>query len=151
MEADCQDQFAQQQLLRAPVKQQGDRHANGHLSFTRQTLYKTVKLCKTSKTYTNLVKVVKESKLNSEELELVLKIFVGSGLVFLLPQKPVALYQLVHDYLVEFIRQREVNERLEKLKQEQEKQQWLQKWVVRGSVAAFLVVCQNSRLHQIKL
>ncbi|MDE5084163.1 MAG: ATP-binding protein, partial [Trichodesmium sp. St18_bin1] len=65
--------------------------------------------------------LVKESKCDLENLELVLNIFVGSGLVFLLPEKPAALYQLVHDYLVWFIRQREGNEILEKLKQEQEK------------------------------
>ena len=56
-EVDCQDQFAQQQLLKAPIKQQGDRHAKGHVYFTRQALYKTVKLCKTSKTFTSVVKV----------------------------------------------------------------------------------------------
>ena len=45
--ADCQVQFAQQQLL-----QQGDRHANGHVNVLRQVQYKTVKLCKTL-TFTN--------------------------------------------------------------------------------------------------
>ena len=46
---------------------------------------------------------MKESKLNLEKLDLVLNIFVGSGLVFLLPEKPTDRYQLVHDYLVWFI------------------------------------------------
>ena len=41
-DADCQVQFAQQQLL-----QQGDRHANGHVNVLRQVQFKT------SKTFTN--------------------------------------------------------------------------------------------------
>ena len=36
MEADCQDQFAQQQLLQAPDTLQGERHANGHVYVPRQ-------------------------------------------------------------------------------------------------------------------
>ncbi|NEO53380.1 MAG: hypothetical protein F6K54_09970 [Okeania sp. SIO3B5] len=52
--------------------------------------------------------LVKETvDFNVENLELVLKIFVNSGLVFLLPENPTNRYQLVHDYLVAFIRQRE--------------------------------------------
>ncbi|MEQ9626028.1 nSTAND1 domain-containing NTPase [Coleofasciculus chthonoplastes] len=45
--------------------------------------------------------------IDSQQLELVLKIFVGSGLVVEVPEKPEDRYQLVHDYLVEFIRQQE--------------------------------------------
>jgi len=45
--------------------------------------------------------------MDSPQLELVLKIFVGSGLVVEVPEKPEDRYQLVHDYLVEFIRQQE--------------------------------------------
>jgi WD40 repeat protein len=41
----------------------------------------------------------------ADKLELVLEIFVASGLVMLLPEVPAARYQLVHDYLVTFIRQ----------------------------------------------
>ena len=48
----------------------------------------------------------KESEFNPEKLELVLKIFVGSGLVFSLPEQAAYPYQLVYDYLVWFIRQR---------------------------------------------
>ncbi|MDT9340227.1 ATP-binding protein, partial [Trichodesmium erythraeum 21-75] len=60
--------------------------------------------------------LVKESQLNPEKLELALNIFVGSGLVFLLPKKPAARYQLVHDYLVWFIRQRKGDKIIEELK-----------------------------------
>ncbi|MEW5856684.1 MAG: WD40 repeat domain-containing protein, partial [Cyanobacteriota bacterium] len=56
-------------------------------------------------------------------LDLVLEIFVKSGLVLLLPEKPEYLYQLVHDYLVEFIRQQQGAELLAELKQAKEQQQ----------------------------
>jgi class 3 adenylate cyclase/tetratricopeptide (TPR) repeat protein len=46
-----------------------------------------------------------ETELN--KLGLVLEIFVKSGLVFLLPENPVNRYQLVHDYLVIFIRRQQ--------------------------------------------
>ena len=41
---------------------------------------------------------------NTEDLDLVLDILVGSGLIFLLPDISNKRYQLVHDYLVPFIR-----------------------------------------------
>ncbi|MGF1499027.1 MAG: hypothetical protein ACFB8W_19705 [Elainellaceae cyanobacterium] len=43
----------------------------------------------------------------ASKLDLVLGIFVKSGLVFLLPELPASRYQLVHDYLVEFIRRQQ--------------------------------------------
>lgn len=47
-------------------------------------------------------------------LDLILEILEKSGLVFLLPEIPFPRYQLVHDYLVEFIRQKEeVNTKLQ--------------------------------------
>ncbi|MEM1172287.1 MAG: tetratricopeptide repeat protein, partial [Cyanobacteria bacterium P01_H01_bin.35] len=67
--------------------------------------------------------LVKEIEFRVDNLELVLNIFVGSGLVFLLPEKPAYRYQLVHDYLVAFIRQRKGLEILEELRQEREKRQ----------------------------
>jgi tetratricopeptide (TPR) repeat protein len=42
-----------------------------------------------------------------DRLNLVFKIFVGSGLVILLPELPADRYQLVHDYLAAFIRQQQ--------------------------------------------
>ena len=53
------------------------------------------------------------------DLVLILNIFVASGLVLLLPESPTDRYQLVHDYLVEFIRQQQGNELLAKLAQAQ--------------------------------
>ncbi|MEH2081700.1 MAG: tetratricopeptide repeat protein [Nostoc sp.] len=55
-----------------------------------------------------------------EKLDLVLEIFVDSRLVLLLPESPADRYQLVHDYLVSFIRQPQVNEILAELARERE-------------------------------
>ncbi|MEB3339293.1 hypothetical protein [Okeania sp.] len=82
----------------------------------------------------------KESNFSVKKLNLVLKIFVDSGLVFLSRQNPEDQYQLVHDYLVKFIRQRKEVEILEELKQEREKRQELQKRMVVSSVFAALVM-----------
>ncbi len=50
-------------------------------------------------------------------VDLVLKIFVRSGLVVLIPESPLDRYQLVHDYLAEFIRASQAPEMV-KLQQE---------------------------------
>jgi WD40 repeat protein/tetratricopeptide (TPR) repeat protein len=55
-----------------------------------------------------------------DKLNLVLEIFVQSGLVLLLPESPADRYQLVHDYLVDFIRQQQGNEILAELERERE-------------------------------
>uniref|UniRef100_UPI00403F6085 nSTAND1 domain-containing NTPase n=1 Tax=Nostoc sp. 106C TaxID=1932667 RepID=UPI00403F6085 len=49
----------------------------------------------------------RDQVLNTSRLELILKIFVKSGLVVLLPENPADRYQLVHDYLAAFIRQQQ--------------------------------------------
>ncbi|WP_026734397.1 eIF2A-related protein [Fischerella sp. PCC 9605] len=59
----------------------------------------------------------------ADKLDLVLEIFVKSGLVLLLPESPADLYQLVHDYLVAFIRQQQGNEILAELAKEREQRQ----------------------------
>ena len=56
------------------------------------------------KNRTELVSALSELE-ESEKLDLVLDILVKSGLVFLLPEGSAERYQLVHDYLVAFIRQ----------------------------------------------
>jgi WD40 repeat protein len=48
-----------------------------------------------------------ESSIESRKLDLILEILEKSGLIFLLLESPTNRYQLVHDYLVEFIRQKE--------------------------------------------
>ncbi len=84
------------------------------------------------------------------QFELVLKILVDSGLVVEVPEKPEDRYQLVHDYLVEFIRQQEGFGIVAQLKAEREKRrrseerfkvfQQRQKKVVRSGIAALSVV-----------
>jgi WD40 repeat protein/tetratricopeptide (TPR) repeat protein/archaellum biogenesis ATPase FlaH len=48
-----------------------------------------------------------EARGDLNKLDLVLQIFVKSGLVLLLPESPAARYQLVHDYLADFIRRQQ--------------------------------------------
>ncbi|MBE9208409.1 hypothetical protein IQ244_18110 [Nostoc sp. LEGE 06077] len=59
----------------------------------------------------------------ADKLNLVLDIVVKSGLVLLLPGSPADRYQLVHDYLVAFIRQQQGNEILAELAREREQRQ----------------------------
>ncbi len=42
------------------------------------------------------------------DLDLVLEVLVGSGLLFLIPDAPADRYQIVHDYLVTFIRDQQI-------------------------------------------
>ena len=57
-----------------------------------------------------------------DQLDLVLEILVGSGLVFLVPDSPANRYQLVHDYLVAFIRQQQAPGLLAELAEAKKKQ-----------------------------
>ena len=83
----------------------------------------------------------------ANKLDLVLEILVGSGLVLLVPEFPAERYQLVHDYLVAFIRQQQGSELLEELKKEKEQrrlsEQKLNRFLKRtliGSVAATVML-----------
>lgn len=42
------------------------------------------------------------------QLDLVLEVLVGSGLVFTIPDPPLERYQLVHDYLVDYVRREDL-------------------------------------------
>lgn len=67
-----------------------------------------------------------ESGIDSQKLELILEILEKSGLVFLLPEVPANRYQLVHDYLVEFIRMKDelnIQQELEELRQKDKQSQ----------------------------
>ncbi len=75
-----------------------------------------------------------------ERLNLVLDIFVQSGLVVLLKKVPEHHYQLVHDYLVTIIRQREGAKFISDLTQERVKRKQLQKWLTLGSVVVSLMM-----------
>ena len=59
----------------------------------------------------------------ADKLELVLDILLKSGIVFLIPQFPADRYQLVHDYLVSFIRQQRGAELLAELEREKQQRQ----------------------------
>ncbi|QFS43558.1 tetratricopeptide repeat protein [Nostoc sphaeroides] len=56
----------------------------------------------------------------TDKLDLVLEIFVASRLVLFLPESPADRYQLVHDYLVFFIRQQQGGELIAELQKEKE-------------------------------
>jgi WD40 repeat protein len=74
----------------------------------------------------------------ADKLDLVLKIFVKSGLVLLLPETPAERYQIVHDYLVAFIRQQQDSELLAKLKEAQEQRKRSEQKLNRFFKMAFL-------------
>ena len=57
------------------------------------------------------------------DFALVLEILVGSGLVFEIPASPEPRYQLVHDYLVDYIRQQQAPGLVQQLKTAQAKRQ----------------------------
>jgi len=59
--------------------------------------------------------------LDPDRLDLILTILVRSGLVFLIPGFPAERYQLVHDYLVPFIRQQQSAALVAELRQERER------------------------------
>ncbi|HEY9763105.1 MAG TPA: AAA family ATPase [Trichocoleus sp.] len=64
-----------------------------------------------------------EVDFSPNQLELVLDILVGSGLLFEIPEDPEDSYQLIHDYLVKYVRQEQTPELLQQLEAAREKQQ----------------------------
>jgi WD40 repeat protein len=60
-------------------------------------------------------------RLEADQLDLVLEILVDAGFVFRVRETPADRYQLVHDYLITFIRQQQEPELLEELKLTKEK------------------------------
>lgn len=61
------------------------------------------------------------------KLELILTILVKSGLVFRIPSSPSDRYQLVHDYLVIFVRQTQSTQLIAELEKEREQRQLTEK------------------------
>ena len=72
---------------------------------------------------TELKTLISDLVFTEEQLNLVLEIFIKSGLVFLIPENPANRYQIVHDYLVAFIRQQRGDDLSTQLKQEREKRE----------------------------
>ncbi|OUL22986.1 hypothetical protein BV378_24115 [Nostoc sp. RF31YmG] len=64
--------------------------------------------------------LAKDLAVEADKLDFVLEILVESGLVFRIPESPNERYQLVHDYLVTFIRQQRGAEILAELEKEKE-------------------------------
>ncbi|MCT7976797.1 nSTAND1 domain-containing NTPase [Laspinema olomoucense] len=112
-----------------------------------------------------LADLTPELAVNPDNLEEILKILEKAGLVFVLPELPESRYQLVHDYLVKFIREqdriqaglkglREKNKELQatnlklhqekevqaQLTQSKEREKWMQtqlNWILAIMVAGF--------------
>jgi hypothetical protein len=61
-----------------------------------------------------------ELEVKAETLDLVLEILVRSGLVLKVPASPADRYQLVHDYLVSFVRQEQSDQLIKELEKERE-------------------------------
>ncbi|MEM6754770.1 MAG: ATP-binding protein [Cyanobacteria bacterium P01_C01_bin.38] len=64
---------------------------------------------------------LEELSKETNQLDLVLRIFVEAGIVVLIPENPADRYQLVHDYLAAFIQQQQkpkINELIAELKKE---------------------------------
>ncbi|WP_204102551.1 MULTISPECIES: hypothetical protein [Spirulina sp. CCY15215] len=71
-----------------------------------------------------LQSLLPHGKVQIEKLDLVLQIFSESGLVFILPEiSGIRYYQLVHDYLVSFIRKQHGEKLRDQLKEAEEKNQ----------------------------
>ncbi|MEH2010645.1 nSTAND1 domain-containing NTPase, partial [Nostoc sp.] len=86
-----------------------------------------------------------------EKLDLVLEIFVDSRLVLQLPESPADRYQLVHDYLVSFIRQQQGNEILAELAREREQRLLAEEKLKREQDARqILVDAQQEAKRQIR-
>ena len=82
-------------------------HACGNASFIAQQvliLLTDEQGKRPLRTYNELRTGLLSYSSNTEELDLVLEILIGSGLIFQLPEALSNRYQLVHDYLVSFIR-----------------------------------------------
>ncbi|OUL29260.1 hypothetical protein, partial [Nostoc sp. 106C] len=87
----------------------------------------------------------------AEELDLVLEIFVKSGLVLLLQESPAERYQLVHDYLVDLIRQQQGNDLLEELAREREQRLQAEENLQREQAAKKVLADANREAeHKIK-
>jgi len=83
------------------------------------------------------------------QLDLILEILVLSGLVFIVPDTPDDRYQLVHDYLVSFIRQQQepkIQEIIAQLNREREQRQQLERSIERVRGELSLVLGERERV-----
>ncbi|MDY6803482.1 MAG: hypothetical protein SXA11_06700 [Cyanobacteriota bacterium] len=98
------------------------------------------------KTARELKEDLESLEVKEEKLDLVLKVLVGSGLVLLVPETPEDFYQLVHDYLVEFIRRKyepqslELQREKEQRRREEKKRRRAERGLLLVSIAACVVM-----------
>ncbi|MBD2168836.1 hypothetical protein H6G04_31150 [Calothrix membranacea FACHB-236] len=85
---------------------------------------------------------------SDEELDLVLEIFVKSGLVLLVQESPAERYQLVHDYLVDLIRRQQGNDLLEELAKEREQRLQAEENLQREQEAKKILADANREAEQ---
>lgn len=78
-------------------------------------------------------------KFKADKLHLILEILVGSGLVFFYREEPANRYQLVHDYLVDYIR-KEYESRVQQLQKQRLKRSEKQKLLLAGAGGLFLIL-----------
>ncbi|NET56576.1 MAG: tetratricopeptide repeat protein, partial [Symploca sp. SIO2E6] len=91
--------------------------------------------------------LAKDLEPESHKLDLVLEILIKSGVVLQIPGHPTAHYQLVHDYLVPFIRHKKGSDLLAELAREKEQRRQSEKklnkilqWALFGSVIAVIAM-----------
>ncbi|MGK7875984.1 MAG: hypothetical protein AB4426_22610 [Xenococcaceae cyanobacterium] len=87
----------------------------------------------------------------ASKLDLVLEILVESGLVFLVPETNADRYQLVHDYLVSFIREEqslEIEKLIAQLNEEREQRQKLERSIQQVRKELVSVQAERERINQ---
>ncbi|MFO5493536.1 MAG: ribosome assembly protein 4, partial [Cuspidothrix sp.] len=85
---------------------------------------------------------------SEKKLDLVLEIFVKSGLVVLLPENPCERYQLVHDYLALFIRQQQEPKLKAELEKEKKQRQQTEAELKRAEEAKSILAAANKKAKQ---
>ncbi|MBD2214937.1 hypothetical protein H6G27_34605, partial [Nostoc linckia FACHB-104] len=85
---------------------------------------------------------------SDEELDLVLEIFVKSGLVLLVQESPAERYQLVHDYLVDLIRRQQKDELLEEYTKERNRRLQAEENLQREQAAKKILADANREAEQ---
>ena len=83
-----------------------------------------------------------------KKLDLVLEIFVKSGLVVLLPENPCERYQLVHDYLALFIRQQQEPKLMAELEKERKQRQLTEAELKQEQEAKNILAVANKKAKQ---
>ncbi|MBP0001312.1 MAG: hypothetical protein J7641_20365 [Cyanobacteria bacterium SID2] len=81
------------------------------------------KILRPTKNRSELAEEVTQLNTPTDELDLVLMVLAGSGLLVRLPSQEEDGYQLIHDYLAELIRQQQEPRVMELVKQEREKRE----------------------------